>query len=130
MFVKKHVKDIMTESVRTVDENTSVLESVKIMAEFNIGALVILSPIQDAIGIFTERDLLKRVCASELDLEKTPVSKVMTSEFICAQAEDELNYLPQIMSEKNIRHLPVVDGKKLIGILSMRDLLAHLNKKS
>jgi len=127
MFVKKHVKDIMTEEVRTVEENTTVLEAVKIMAECNIGAVVVMSPIKEAVGIFTERDLLKRVTASELNPQTTPISKVMSAEFVCAQADDELNDLPEIMTDKNIRHLPVVDGHDLIGILSMRDLIRYLN---
>jgi len=124
-LINKQVKDIMTEKVKTADEQTPVQEVAEMMAHYNIGAVVVLSAIQEPIGIFTERDLLKRVVAHKEDLS-TPVSKVMTPKFICVQAEDELGDIPILMVNGNFRHLPVVDGRKLIGILSVRDVLRHL----
>ena len=126
MAMAKRVKDLMVENVKTVDLNISVQEAVNVMAKNNIGALVVLSPIQEAIGVFTERDLLKRVAAYGVDMQKTRVSEVMTPKFQCVQAEDELDGLPEIMIRHNFRHLPVVDGHQVIGMLSMRDLLKYL----
>lgn len=123
---KKHVADLMISNVFMVEEETSVLEAVHLMAQNNIGAVIVMSPIQDPVGIFTERDLLKRVIAHDLDPAKTPVSKVMTPKFVCIQKTDDVDDLPGIMVEGNFRHIPVVDGRKLVGILSMRDVLRSL----
>jgi CBS domain-containing protein len=120
---KKLVKDLMISKVRTVEENANVFEVAKMMSQHNIGAVVIMSAIQEAVGIFTERDLLKRVVAQGIDPRSTSVSKVMTPKFVCVQMNDEVGGLSAIMVEHNFRHLPVVEGRKVVGILSMRDLL-------
>lgn len=126
MPAKKYVRDLMIEGVKTVEETTTVTEAVKLMAEYNIGAVIVMSAIRDPMGIFTERDLLKRVVAHGLDPRKTPISQVMTPKFVCVQTADELEGLAEIMVQGNFRHLPVVDGRKLIGILSIRDVLKFL----
>ncbi|MBI2604994.1 MAG: CBS domain-containing protein [Deltaproteobacteria bacterium] len=123
---KKTVADIMISDIFTVEEQTPVSDAVHLMAQNNIGAVIVMSPIQDPVGIFTERDLLKRVVAHDLDPAKTPVSKVMTPKFVCIQNTDDVDDLPAIMVEGNFRHIPVVDGRKLVGILSIRDVLRFL----
>lgn len=121
-----YVRDLMIPQVKTVDEKTTVAAACKIMAEHNIGAIIVMSAIQEPAGIFTERDLLKRVVGHDLDPKRTTVASVMTPKFVCVQAADEIKGLGKIMMEQNFRHLPVVDGRKLTGILSIRDILSTL----
>ena len=125
MSQKKLVRDIMVPNVQVVEGNMPVVEAAKLMAQHNIGAIIILSAIKEPLGIFTERDLLKRVVAQGLDPKSTPLSKVMTPKFVCVQASDELKDLPEIMVQGNFRHLPVVEGRKLLGILSIRDIVKY-----
>lgn len=122
------VGDIMIGRVVTVEETTTVLSAVKIMTTHNIGAVIIMSAIKEPVGIFTERDLLKRVINEEIDPKTIPISKVMTPKFLCVQVTDELNGLAKIMLDGNFRHLPVVQGRKLLGMLSIRDLLRYLSQ--
>ena len=130
MTEKRFVKDLMIENVKTVDENLSVQEAVNLMAKNNIGALVILNPIKEACGVFTERDLLKRVAAYEVNMKMTRICEVMTPKFQCVQSDDELQDLAGIMISHNFRHLPVVDGHNVIGILSIKDLLKYYFEKT
>ncbi len=120
------VRDLMIDHVLTVEETTPVTEAVHAMASNNIGALVILSAIREPVGIFTERDLLKRVVGAGLDPRTTLIGKVMTPKFVCVQLDDELADLPRIMVQGNFRHLPVVEGRRLVGILSIRDVVRYL----
>jgi CBS domain-containing protein len=113
--------EIMTKNVLSVEENTSVKEAVAIMAKRNVGALIVQTP-KPTFGIFTQGDLLARVVAEGKDPEKTKVRDVMTESVQCAQIEDSVDDLTRIMYEENVRYLPVMDGRKLTGIISTTDL--------
>ncbi len=123
-----HVRDLMISDVKTVDEAMTVQKVAKMMAKQNIGAVVVTGKAGTPTGIFTERDLMKKVIADDVSLD-TPVSKVMTTQLVCVQMQDKLEGLPQLMLKGNFRHLPVVDDFKLMGILSVKDLLAYFIKK-
>lgn len=122
------VRDVMISKVLTVDQTMPIIEVAKLMTQNNIGAVVILSPILDAIGIFTERDLMNRVISKGVDLNKA-VLEVMTHRFECVQMDDEMTELPNIMMNGNFRHLPVVDGRKVVGMISIRDIVRVLLSK-
>ncbi len=123
-----NARDVMKKEVLSIDETATVLDAVKLMDRHNVGAVVIMSAIKDAIGIFTERDLLRRVAAVGKVPHVTKITDVMTPEFVCAQATDNGVELLKIMVEQRFRHLPVFDGRKLIGIVSTRDLYTKLVK--
>jgi len=124
MSKEKFVRDIMTKELVTIDQDSSVLDACKLMTEHKIGAVVILSPIKDAIGIFTERDLLNRVAASEKSYQDK-IKDYMTPNFVCVQADDELEGIAKIMIDNNFRHLPVADGHDIVAMLSIRDIVKH-----
>lgn len=113
--------EIMTKDVLSVDENTSVKEAVQIMAKHNVGALIVQTP-KPTFGIFTQGDLIARVIAEGKDMEKTKIRDVMTETVQCAQSQDSIDDLTKIMYEQSVRYLPVMDGRKLVGIISTTDL--------
>jgi CBS domain-containing protein len=119
------VEDIMIEDVKTVDWETSVKECSEIMTKNKIGGVIVLNAIQDAVGIFTERDLMNRVISGGKGLD-VKVKDVMTPDFVCVQLKDSLVDIPKIMLDGGFRHLPVVDGHKVVGILEIRDILNFL----
>ncbi len=100
----------------------NVREVARMMAERNIGAIAVLDSGR-LVGVFSERDLMARVVATGLNPDNTPVSNVMTKELIVADAGDGVDDALQKMHEQKCRHLPVVRSGKLIGMLSIRDLL-------
>ncbi|MBI2346605.1 MAG: CBS domain-containing protein [Deltaproteobacteria bacterium] len=124
----KRAKDIMRREAVTVEATSSVSEAVRAMNERGVGACVIVSAIQDALGIFTERDLMGRVVVRGLNPVTTKIIDVMTPNLVCAQAADDAWELLTTMVEANFRHLPVMDGRRLIGIVSMKEFCKHLVK--
>ncbi len=109
--------------VATVDRATTVLEAAKLMNERRIGALVVTEG-ERAVGIFTERDVLIRIVAVSADATGTTVGDVMTSPMACCHRDTRLTECKTVMSDKRIRHLPVVEGGTLYGMISAGDILA------
>jgi CBS domain-containing protein len=107
----------------------SVLETVCIMVEHNIGAVPILHKGQ-LVGIFSERDLMKRVVAQGRDPRSTCMAEVMTEDPLSVSMNEDVENCMALMRRHNFRHLPVCHEGRLIGIVSLRDVLLHdLNEK-
>jgi CBS domain-containing protein len=107
----------------TVGPQLSVLEATRVMAHMQIGAVPVVDQDQ-LVGIFTERDVLARVVASERDPGVTPVAAVMSTELITAEITEAYDVCLHRMQQAHVRHLIVLDRGRLAGILSLRDLLA------
>lgn len=97
-------------------------EAAHYMAERNVGAVLVLEG-NRLVGILSERDLMKRVLAVQRDPQATKVAEVMTAKPVVANVHDSLETCLKTMKQANIRHLPVIDGDKLLGLISLRDLL-------
>lgn len=109
--------------VISVARDAKVLDAVRMMVDKKIGAVVILKDGR-LEGIFTERDLMSKVVAKGLPPESTPISAVMTSPVIPVEQDADPMAACQLMKDKHIRHLPVVNGKgEVLGMLSIRHLL-------
>lgn len=110
-----------------VKTGMKIIEVAKFMGLHNIGAVPVLEQSDKLIlkGIFSERDLLRRCIAKEIDLFNTPVDEVMTEKVIVVESKDTPEYCIQIMKQENIRHMPVIENNDLIGIISIRDLLLY-----
>jgi CBS domain-containing protein len=100
-----------------------VFDVVNYMSEKNVGAVPVLDDTGRLKGIFSERDLLKRCIAKEKDIKNTKIDEVMTRGVIVIEAHDTYDYCLKIMQQESIRHIPVRDGEKLVGVVSMRDLM-------
>ena len=115
------VEDVMVKEVITIDENSTVKEAADIMNKFEIGCLIAIRK-GKAMGILTERDLLKRVVAEGKDANKTKVKDIMTSPLVVAEPAMDLGEAVKLMFQMKIKKLPVVDGKKLVGLVSLTDI--------
>lgn len=115
------VKDRTTFSV---DANQTVLEAARLMTEHNIGAVVVLRD-GELAGIFSERDIVKRVVALGRSPGTTKVSEVMTARPRVVAPGESVEECLFIMREFGFRHLPICEGKELRGLVSLRDLLFH-----
>ena len=110
--------------VVAVQPSDTVLQAANLMNDLNIGGVVVLDGDRLA-GIFTERDVLRRVVAQELDPATTPVAEVMTTPVITCPPELVLEDCAALMTQRGVRHLPVQDRTGLVGVVSIRDLLAY-----
>jgi IMP dehydrogenase len=111
--------------VLSVEENASVLDAISLMAEVNVGAVLVKK--RDTVaGIFTERDYLQKIALNDLSSRDTPVREVMSSPVITASPRDSIEQCMATMTECRCRHLPVVDNGELLGIVSIGDLVKRL----
>ena len=109
----------------SVSPETSVMEAIKMMAEKNVGALLVMKGDQ-VVGIASERDFVRKVDLQNKATRDTAIGEIMTSEVISIQASEPLEECMEKMIEKNIRHLPVYDGRQLLGVISVRDVLKQV----
>lgn len=108
--------------VVTITESQSVLEAARVLVARNIGALVVTDRSR-LTGIFTERDVLRLTARCPGELAYIRIGSAMTREPITAEPNSLLSEMMDVMTERKIRHLPVVDGDRLVGIVSIGDLL-------
>lgn len=123
----RKVSDILTRKgnqVVSISPNTTVIQALQLMAEKNIGSLVILENGQ-FLGILTERDYSRKVILMGRHSSDTPVSEIMTSDFPPVKLTDTVEHCMQLMSAKHIRYLPVFEAGQLAGIISINDVVTE-----
>ena len=108
--------------VLSVAATETVFDAISLMAEVNIGAVLVQQD-DNISGIFTERDYLQRVALKSLSSKETRVSEVMTSPVISAEPDDSVQQCMETMTTCHCRHLPIVKDGKLLGIVSIGDLV-------
>jgi len=110
------------DDVCTIEPQVSVFDALKLMAENDIGALVVVDA-GKVIGIFTERDYARKMILKERSSRDTPVRKVMTERVITVDPATTIEVCMDLMIYRHIRHLPVIENNRLIGIISIGDIL-------
>ena len=119
----KTLREVMRPGfVHSVPREATVSAAVRVMTANNVGIVAVLDGDRLA-GVFSERDVVRRVVAHGLDPSATPVERVMTSDLVVAGAEDDYQSAMRTMDGANIRHLPVVADGRLLSMLSIRDLM-------
>ncbi len=124
--MKPRVKDLLTKkggSVVTVKSGAPVLDAVKTMHKNKIGSVMVLDKKDAIIGILTERDVLRLVEKENGIIDKHTADDIMTRNVIIGVGDDDLDYIMGIMTQNRIRHIPIMDRDKLLGILSIGDLV-------
>ena len=111
--------------VFTIAPEATVLDALNIMAEHNIGALLVMSE-GEMVGIISERDCIRKVDVMGRNARDTKINEIMTSNVFTVEANQPLEECMSLMIEKNFRHMPVCEGKELLGILSVRDVLKEV----
>ncbi|HMK31013.1 MAG TPA: CBS domain-containing protein [Terriglobales bacterium] len=118
------VVHLCDESPATVSPEASVADAIRAMLERRVGAVAVVNPDKTVLGIFTERDVLRKLALSAIDPESKRVSEFMTATVVTATPDTSPGEALSAMITHHFRHLPVVDAKgKLMGILSIRNLL-------
>ena len=115
------VEDVMVKDVIKINEDVTIKEAAGLMNKYEIGCLIAVKK-GKVSGILTERDLLKRVVAESKDASKLRVRDVMTSPLIVADPKMDLGEAVKLMFERKIKKLPVVEDKRLIGLVSLTDI--------
>jgi CBS domain-containing protein len=108
--------------VVTVAPDHTIRQALALLAENNIGALVVVDEAQQPIGIVSERDIVRELVRSEAIFGR-PVSSIMTRKVVLGVPQDDLNAVGHTMTEHRIRHLPVIENGRLVGIISIGDVV-------
>ncbi len=121
----QQVGDLLSDKgteIFSIAPEATVTEAVSLLAEKGIGSLLVM---QDGTlcGIVTERDYARKVVAGGLSSENTRVADIMTADVFTTGVEQNIDECMMLMTEKRIRHLPVVDGERVVGIISIGDLM-------
>lgn len=111
--------------VVSVNKEAPVLEAIRLMAEYHIGAVLVMQG-DDLIGIASERDYARKVILQGRSSSDTPVGTIMTSPVICVSPADSVNDCMSIMTERHIRHLPVLEANRVVGVISIGDLVKEM----
>ena len=113
----------------TISKNQSVMQALILMSEKNIGAIIIVDNNDFPLGIFSERDYARKIILKGKSSKDTLLDEVMTKELITVTRDYKIDQCMEIMNEKRIRHLPVLENKKIVGIISIGDVLKIMIKE-
>ncbi len=111
--------------IQSVHPDESVFDAIQKLANANIGSLIVVED-DRPVGIFTERDYARSVILKGKSSPTTPVKDIMTTRVVYAQPDQTVEECMAVMTDKHIRHLPVMDGEKLIGMISIGDLVKSI----
>jgi CBS domain-containing protein len=118
----RHVLNEKGRSVHHIRPDASVRDALAMMAEHNVGALVVLDD-DHLVGIVTERDYARKIALKGRTSLATLVREIMSTQVICARLDQTVDECMAVMTAKTVRHLPVLDHKKLVGIVSIGDMV-------
>ena len=116
------VQDLMTDKIITVSQEEPVSAAARLLSRYNIGSLPVCGRDGRLRGLLTDRDIVLRCVAAEEDAAEVKVSEVMTRRLVSVRAEDSAKNAAELMSERQVRRLPVEKDGKLVGMLSLGDL--------
>ncbi len=125
MATVKNILENKGTAIFTITPGTSVYQALELMVEKNVSALLVME--NDALaGIFTERDYARKVALKGKSSKDTTIGEIMTSDLITVKPESSIDECMELMTAKYIRHLPVLDGSKLAGIISIGDVVRSI----
>ncbi len=119
------VEDIMVRSVITIEVGANVAEAAAKMREHGVGCLIVIDAEKNIVGIVTDRDIAVRVVADNLDPKRTKVTQCMTRDIVTAIPQMDILEAAKVMNRYKIRRLPIVEGRSIIGIVSIADIAIY-----
>lgn len=120
------VNDILAVKGRrvvTIVASTSIFDAMLVFAANRIGSLLVIDKNEDILGIICARDVLMATINHYEDIKSVPIDKIMSTDLIVGRKDDDLDYVRAVMTKNRIRHLPIFDNKRIIGLISMGDVV-------
>lgn len=122
MKLVKHLLDTKGREVFTIDEDASVVDAIRMMAERSVGSLLVMQG-QELRGIVTERDYARKVILKGRESETTRVGDIMSTELATATPDQTVKHCMELMTDRRLRHLPVIVDGAVVGLISIGDLV-------
>jgi CBS domain-containing protein len=123
MKLVKHLLDAKGRKVLSISADASVFDAIKMMADESVGSLVVLDENDGLVGIVTERDYARKVIVKGRSSRDTRVADIMTADVLTTSCDRTINSCMEIMTERKLRHLPVVEDGRVIAMVSIGDLV-------
>ena len=117
------IKEFKSQSLITVGPDELVSAAIQKLADNNKGALPVCNDKNELVGIITERDIVRKCFVGGVDFKNKKIMDIMTKQVAIATLDDDLEYAINTMKKKGIRHLPITEDKRVVGIISMRDIV-------
>jgi len=127
--IEDFLKLYKNRQIWTISKDQNVRQALTLMSEKNIGAIIIVDSNDFPIGIFSERDYARKIVLKGKSSKDTLLDEVMTKELITTTKDHKIDQCMEIMTEKKIRHLPILEDKKIVGIISIGDVLKIMIKE-
>jgi CBS domain-containing protein len=121
----KEILAVKGHDVWAVSPESTVFEAIEMMADKSVGALAVTLD-GDLVGIVSERDYARKVILKGHSSRETSVREIMSTEVVCISGEEKVDECMTLMTEKHVRHLPIMDGEKLVGMISVGDLVKSI----
>ncbi len=125
MKTVKEILEAKSHKLLSISPQASVLDALELMADRDVGALVVLDG-DGLAGIFSERDYARKVILHGKSSKATPVSEIMTHKVVCVRPDQSVEECMALMTDKRIRHLPVLEDRKVIGVISIGDVVKEV----
>lgn len=123
MKLVKHLLDTKGKHIISISPDASVLDAITLMADKSIGSLLVMDNDETLLGIVTERDYARKVIVKGRSSRETRVSEIMTIDVMTAAMDNRVDQCMELMTNRKIRHLPVVDNHRVVGLISIGDLV-------
>ncbi len=121
-----NVRDILESKPRTIisgSENMSVAEAMELLISNKISYLPVIDDKEKLLGVVSDKDIFRLIHTDQTKFSGVPLKEIMTTELIVGLVDDEVDYVAGVMTENRIRHIPIVEGEKLIGLVSQGDVV-------
>jgi len=125
MKTVKGILEAKSHRLLSISPEASVLDALKLMAEKDVGALVVLDG-DHLAGIFSERDYARKVILQGKSSKDTPVREIMTHKVVCVRPDQSVEECMALMTDKRIRHLPVLEDRRVTGVISIGDVVKEV----
>lgn len=119
----RHLLESKSPGVVAIAPDAPVIDALRLMAERGVGAVLVMEDGRKLVGILSERDYARKVVLLGRTSSDTPVSEIMSHQVVCGRLGDGIDHCMQVMTDKRIRHLPILEHKEVVGIVSIGDLV-------
>jgi CBS domain-containing protein len=124
MITISHLLTLRSNQIFKISSQSTVFEALQYFSEHNIGAVMVIDD-EKLVGICSERDYTRKIALAGKDSKTTLVKDIMSTEILTASPDTNLNDCMILMSRKKVRHLPIIHGDKVLGMISIRDIMSH-----
>ena len=122
----KTARDLMTSPAECMAPDETLVDAARMFSKYDVGSMPVVDG-DTLVGVITDRDIIIEGVAKNLDLADTPVSKIMSTNVVTVEVTDGAQAVAQVLADKQIRRVPVVDGNRVVGVVSQADIALELD---